>query len=389
MSRSAASVRVVETSQDDAAGPILHDKAPPSSDYAEMLKSVASSGGKTYFAQVREIYALKFGPGKLAPIEYFHYGLHEDRLSLKEKQAFVGHNLRAELNRDYLDEKTFEVGTDKLAFYARAAELGLPTPKTRAVCHAERTLAGAVHIADGAALAAFLRDPANYPFFAKPVSLTASVGTASATRLHAKDDLVEMSDGRCFTVERLVAEAERYFAKGWLIQERLTPHADIRAVVGEALSTVRMMVVDVGSGPQLIRATWRVPVGDHSADVLWRGNLMADVDGATGVAARAIKGRGLTLEEVLDHPDSRRPIVGCQLPMWREACDLALKAAKAFPELPITGWDVAITDRGPIIIELEPDGGDPAVTQLASGKGLLSGPYAEFLRRVKKAGKKR
>lgn len=67
--------------------------------------------------------------------------------------------------------------------------------------------------------------------------------------------------------------------------------------------------------------------------------------------------------------------------MWAEARALALSAAAAAPKLALTGWDVAITNAGPVIIELEPDGGDPAVTQLASGQGLLEGPYGAFVER--------
>lgn len=364
----------------DEPGPIQHSKAAPSSDYASMLREVAQSGGKTYFAQVREIYALKFGPGKLAPIEYYHYGLYEDVLTPRQKAAFVGHNLRAEINNSHLDAASFAIGTDKIAFYAEAAALGLPTPETRAICHDSRDLPGAVALRTHPDLAAYLRDPASYPFFAKPNSLSASVGSASVLRLHAEADEIEMSDGRRFPVTRFVEEAARYFANGYLIQERLEPHDEIRAIAGATLSTIRMMVLDAGEGPRLLRATWRVPVGDHGADVLWRGNVMADIDIETGTAVRAIKGRGLDRELLTDHPITGRPIVGATLPCWREASDLALKAAAAFPQLPITGWDVALTSRGPVLIELEPDGGDPSVTQLASGRGLLEGPYGDWLK---------
>ena len=384
---SQAAVIQLATPTDDP-GPIQHTKDAPSSDYALMLRHVAHHGGKTYFAQVREIYALKFGPGKIAPIEYFHYGMYRDELTPEQKAAFVGHNLRAEVNRKVLDETAFAIGVDKLAFYARTAELGLATPVTRAVCHPERSLPGAQAVRTPEDLARLLRDPTSYPFFAKPNSSSASVGSASVARLHAKADELEMSDGRRFPIERFVHEASRYFGGGYLIQERLEPHDQIRAAAGATLSTVRMMVLDAGTGPQLLRATWRVPVGDHGADVLWRGNMMADIDPETGVAMRAVKGRGLERELLTDHPITGAAIVGMALPCWSQACALTLEAAAAFPDLPLTGWDIAMTTRGPVIIELEPDGGDPAVTQLASGRGLLDGPYGRWLAQGRKGGKR-
>ena len=41
-----------------------------------------------------------------------------------------------------------------------------------------------------------------------------------------------------------------------------------------------------------------------------------------------------------------------------------------------------------MIIELEPDGGDPAVTQLASARGLLSGPYGAWLKQLRRTRKR-
>jgi hypothetical protein len=372
---------------DAETGPIRHVLETPEFDFATMLRRVSEAGGKSYFAQVREIYALKYGPGRLTPFEYYFHRLFDDELTLRQKGAFVGASLRAEVSRNPLNEAAFRA--DKLAFYARAHTLGLPTPATLAVCHAERDLPGAVSLRTPADLAAWLRGPAAYPLFAKPNGLTAGLGSASVSRYLAKTDELEMGDGRRFPVGRFVGEVERYFPDGYLIQARHEPHVAIRSLSGSVLSTVRMMVLDSGEGPRLIRATWRAPVSDPGAGGVWRGHMMADVDPVAGVAVRAIRGHGPDQELVDVHPDTGRPIKGAQLPCWDEACALALQAAKAFPKLPLTGWRIAITDHGPIIVDLEPDGGDPAVTQAASGRGLLSGPYGDFVRARGHASRKR
>jgi hypothetical protein len=389
MSQSAARQPIPHAAPAAEPGPILHSRGAPSSDFATMLRDVAQSGGKSYFAQVREIYALKFGPGRLGAIEYYFYRLFDDALSLSEKQAFVGASLSAEINRQFLNEAGFRAGADKLAFYARAQRLGLPIPATRAVCHPDRHLPGALSLRVPADLAAWLRGPAPYPFFSTPTGGGASLGSASVACFDAGSDELEMSDGRRFPVGRFVAEVERYFAEGYLIQERCEPHVAIRSLVGSVLSTVHMMVLNSGEGPELVRATWRAPAGDHGSDETWRGAFMAAIDPATGVAVRSIKDAGPHREVVYDHPITGRPITGAQLPCWDEACALALEGAAGFPELPLTGWDMAITDHGPILVELEPDGGDPAVTQAASGRGLLDGPYGDFIRARGKLAKKR
>ncbi|MBX3511194.1 MAG: hypothetical protein KF700_08330 [Hyphomonadaceae bacterium] len=365
-----------------APGPIDHTKKLPSFDYMTMMRQVALQGGKSYWAQMREMYELKLGPGKIAPVEYFYYGLFEDTLSREQKRAFVGTNLRAEVNAALLDREFFGIGKDKIAFYAFAAGMGLPIPRTRALYHPTRGLAGAARLDRIEALAAFLRDGANTPFFSKPANLTASVGVASVERYHAEDDTLEMTNGARFPVMRFVEEADRYFEGGYLFQERLTAHAALRPLAGPQLSTIRFMVLaDEGSAPRILRATWRAPSGEHAADVMWRGNMMAALNVETGVIARVVRGRGLDRAEIETHPNTRAQLFGAVMPHWPELCALALNAARSVPQLMLTGWDIALAEGGPAVIELEPDGGDPAVTQLASGQGLLDGAYGAFLER--------
>jgi hypothetical protein len=366
-----------------APGPIDHAKRMPSFDYMTMMREIAQSGGKSYFAQTREMYELKHAPGKIAPVEYFHYGLYDDALSKAEKRVFVGVTLRADVNKLLLNREYFGLGKDKIAFYAFAAGVGLFTPQTRALYHPSRRLAGAAQLYDAAAFAAFLRDSANYPFFSKPANLTASVGVASAERYIAEADEIEFAGGARFPVARFVEEAQRYFAGGYLIQQRLAAHPLYAAIAGPQLSTIRFMVLADEGAPKVIRTTWRIPAGGKTADVMWRGNMMGAIDPDTGIVKRVVQGRGLERKLIDAHPQTGAALVGAEMPLWRECCALALDAARSVPKLALTGWDIAVCETGPAVIELEPDGGDPAVTQLASGEGLLSGPYGAWLGRNK------
>lgn len=361
-------------------GPIEHEKVMPSFDYRSMMLEVMRRHSKSYFAQLREMYELKLGPGRVAPVEYYYYGLYADTMTPEAKRAFVGTTLRAAINDLVLNKDLFGLGTDKLTFYAWIHGLGLKTAHTQAVYHPERCLSGATALGSAGVLLDYLRDPSNYPFFSKPANLTASVGTASVERYHSADDTIELADGRRFPATRFVGEVERYFKSGYLIQERLRPHPDLAAIASPRLSTVRVMVMNDG-GAQILRASWRVPAGQTHADTLWRGNMLAQIDVETGRVLRVVQGRGLDCVTVEAHPDTGARLLGAELPMWREARELVLRAAAAAPKLVLTGWDVAITDEGPAVIELEPDGGDPAVTQLASGHGLLDGPYGAFVER--------
>ena len=50
------------------------------------------------------------------------------------------------------------------------------------------------------------------------------------------------------------------------------------------------------------------------------------------------------------HPDTNIKLDGFEIPFFNNAIDLTLKCAEEFPSK-IIGWDIAITENGPLIIE--------------------------------------
>ena len=54
---------------------------------------------------------------------------------------------------------------------------------------------------------------------------------------------------------------------------------------------------------------------------------------------------------ITHHPITKLAIEGFCLPYWPEAMALVERAHRTMPQLLTLGWDVAITDDGPIIIE--------------------------------------
>jgi hypothetical protein len=55
--------------------------------------------------------------------------------------------------------------------------------------------------------------------------------------------------------------------------------------------------------------------------------------------------------------------------------ETVLRAANALSSCTFQGWDVAMTDKGPILVELEGDGGHPMMEQVCFDSGLLQGRY--------------
>ena len=52
-----------------------------------------------------------------------------------------------------------------------------------------------------------------------------------------------------------------------------------------------------------------------------------------------------------NHPITNKQIINFSIPFYKEACDLVKDAALVVPNVRYVGWDVAITNEGPVIIE--------------------------------------
>jgi hypothetical protein len=51
------------------------------------------------------------------------------------------------------------------------------------------------------------------------------------------------------------------------------------------------------------------------------------------------------------HPLTGAPIAGREVPSWNEVLDLARRAHAAFPDHVAIGWDIAILEDGPALVE--------------------------------------
>jgi hypothetical protein len=206
-----------------------------------------------------------------------------------------------------------------------------------------------------------------------------SLGVANLERYDADADCLVTNLGQQVTINEFADQVETYAEGGYLFQTRLTPHSKIVDVVGNQISTVRMFVLADDFGPVLLRASWKIASGISVADNFWRdGNMLGGLDVDTGKVIRVLRRTAAGTEVVDRHPKTGASFADLEFPHWDEMRDVVMRGAAAVPSCHFQGWDVALTDRGPVLIELEGDGGDPIMEQLCFESGLLQGRYLEF-----------
>jgi hypothetical protein len=139
-----------------------------------------------------------------------------------------------------------------------------------------------------------------------------------------------------------------------LVQRRLSAHTEVADLTAGALPTVRVSTcLDERSEPEVVGAVFRMAIGSNrTVDNLHAGGIAAGVDIEKGTLSAASNlGMDARLGWLDKHPDTGAEIVGCKLPQWQEIKALAIQAHRAFDDRVIVGWDIGVTDQGPLVVE--------------------------------------
>ena len=114
------------------------------------------------------------------------------------------------------------------------------------------------------------------------------------------------------------------------------------------------------------------------ADNYWRaGNLLAQVQMESGRILRVTSGAGLEARNHLTHPDTGAALIGFELPQWNAMKQLALDGARVMRHVSLIGWDIACTDKGPVIVEMN-ETPDFFLVQFADRRGILDDEFRAF-----------
>lgn len=267
-----------------------------------------------------------------------------------------------------------ELADDKVAFAAHCLVHGIPTvPIICRVCPSREDSPDDAGIARSEKEFEALLSGAGSRVFGKPIDGS-----------HGKGAFVAVRDGEGWRFAGRQGSAgslyrfcvERMSGRGWLFQPVVVPHPELAPIMANgAMGTVRIMTWLDGGVPRALLPVLRLPAGGNVTDNFGggtTGNLVAPIDLETGVLGAAwISGsRSWPEPRSTDvHPDTHEPIRGRTVPMWRETVDVVLRGQASTPALPTLGWDVAITSRGPIIIEANPNWGTD-ILQAAHRRGV-------------------
>lgn len=140
-----------------------------------------------------------------------------------------------------------------------------------------------------------------------------------------------------------------------LIEECIIQHPIMAEFNPYSVNTYRICTILTDGEPHVLYFYVRVGSGKRVVDNLHSGGITCPVDPETGIIQypgySAYMGERKTY---LEHPETHHPFVGFELPMVHESVQLAFEAAKSLPQVGYVGWDIAVTEQGPVLIEGNP-----------------------------------
>lgn len=172
---------------------------------------------------------------------------------------------------------------------------------------------------------------------------------------------------RQYSLEQLYEKVveDKAFGK-CIFQKYLDCHDDIVTFTGStAIQTVRLITAKNDIGEISMYCGFFKMVG--SVDCLvdnfkcgHSGNLMATLDLTNGAIVEATGFDQSTFNHVFPalHPISQNKLRGFKVPHWDKLTRCAMGLHAKISSVRIIGWDIAITNDGPVILEGNPENGD-------------------------------
>lgn len=137
-----------------------------------------------------------------------------------------------------------------------------------------------------------------------------------------------------------------------LIEDVIPQHPEVSRLYPHAVNTYRIVTVFSEGKANVVYAFIRIGNGGRAVDNINAGGMAAPIDLDTGIITYPAFDKDSNYFDT--HPATGCPIVGYQLPFWKESLDMCIEAAAVLPQIGYAGWDIAVSEDGPQLIEGNP-----------------------------------
>ncbi len=141
---------------------------------------------------------------------------------------------------------------------------------------------------------------------------------------------------------------------GYLFQETVSQHPELIKLNSSCLNTIRIdSFIDKDGEINIISAYLRMSINNSCIDNISSGGCQVGINLETGKLKKLgygpIKTHGVKV--LIEHPGTKIVFENFIIPFFPQVKELVIKAAGYMPGLRLVGWDVAIGESGPVLIE--------------------------------------
>lgn len=349
----------------------------PKPSVMDYLRHAQAKSGRRPLELVREYLRLSRGAGKLSFAEYVQYGVYNtSRHSPADQSRFITNRLHWPITHACCD-MTWQATTEDKWLCARILTgSGIPVPETVAVIdRTERTYPDTRKISTPEQFRDVLNSSGSLPLFGKENRGMCSWGAFLAIEADRNSILFKgrgrLSYDECF--ESLIGDTP------YLLQRVVRNHHFFDRYT-DAVATIRVCVLNGRDQVSIPFAILKLPARGNIADNFWRrGNVACKVDVQNGMVRTARLKDPLETIDYTDDPETGTQLVGETVPMWDRVLDLAHRCARIFDPVRYQSMDIAVTEEGPVLIEINTGGGFD-LPQLATGEGFLTDEIRTFFK---------
>jgi hypothetical protein len=169
-----------------------------------------------------------------------------------------------------------------------------------------------------------------------------------------------------------------------LVHDRVQQASYASTIFPGSANTIRIVTVTDADGPFVLSGGHRFGrVGSAPVDNFAAGGLLCSIDLAAGTLGQGASQPGPGERHLVwhaAHPETGAQIEGQVVPGIFDLIELLLTTCRRHPYLAYVGWDVVMTDQGPVV--LEANYGSGLQLQLYGGF-LLNERFARFVKAVR------
>lgn len=154
-----------------------------------------------------------------------------------------------------------------------------------------------------------------------------------------------------------------------MLEEVVKQCGEMAAFNPSSVNTIRCITLKTDRGVIVPWCFMRTGRNGSFVDNGGAGGLVIGVDAGTGIIATS--GFDEYNNEFVCHPDTSVKFAGSQIPKWKELLSICADAAAKMQDVNYLSWDLALTDHGWVVIEI-------------NEIGQLIGPQMTFKKGIKK-----